>query len=325
METFKTILIFGGSGCLGNFVIEKIINNNDVQSILNYSRDDHKHWKMDNHFSSKKLNHVVGDVVDKTMVSKTVINLDPELIIIMSALKHVDRCELNTNACINTNLLGTKNIIDSVEENQKILKNLKTILFISTDKACSPLNTYGMCKSISENLMIDASRKINRFKFITLRYGNVLNSTSSIIPAIQDIIKNGKRLKITDERMTRYFMTLDDCYDLINYSLTYGESGDIVIPKLPAMRIIDILKIFSNIHNVPIDYVGLRPGEKLHESLINESQSMMTLEKMGFYHIIPFYKGIQNNELFEYRSDQNILSIEELEKRLRLFGLIENK
>ena len=322
MDKFKTILIFGGSGCLGNFIINKIIQNDLIESIFNFSRDDHKHWRMDQSFNNKKLKHIVGDVADKEAVRNTIIHINPDLIVIMSALKHVDRCELNTNACLRTNLYGTKNILDVVEEKHNELHNLKTVLFISTDKACSPINIYGMCKSMSENLMIDMSRKLENIKFITLRYGNVLNSTSSIIPGIMNAINDGKKLKITDNRMTRYFMTLDDCYQLINHSLINGSSGDIIIPKLPAMKIIDILEIFAKKYNVEIENIGLRPGEKLHESLINESQSLLTNSKNNYYHILPYYKGIQSQDVFEYRSDQNILTKEELNKKLNELGYL---
>lgn len=316
MEDYSSVFLFGGSGCLGNFIISKYIQNKNIDIFYNFSRDDHKHWNMDNIYNSPKLKHIIGDIYDINAIENALFSTDPKLIIIMSALKHVDRCEDNPDACLNVNLIGIKNILNTLTKYQNILSNLKSVLFISTDKACSPINIYGMCKSIAEKLISAAAIQNKRVKFVTLRYGNVLNSTSSILPNVRQKINQGKNLKITDERMTRYFMTLEDCEQLINYSLLQAKSGEIVIPKLPAMKILDFLSIFAEKYNVQIENVGLRPGEKLHESLINENQSLMTIDDDKYYRILPYREGIQNSNPFEYRSDQNILSKNQLRERL---------
>ena len=178
-------------------------------------------------------------------------------------MKHIDKAEYESNECINTNLLGTQNVLNCIETHKDQLTNLKQVCFVSTDKACSPVNLYGMTKSLSECLMVEKSKFIKSIKFICVRYGNVLNSRGSIIPLLHKIGKNKlyKNYKITDRRMTRFVMTLEQSVKLIEHALVYGENGDIVIPKLISCKIIDMLTIFSEKYKKPIIDGELRPGE----------------------------------------------------------------
>ena len=167
----KRILIFGGTGSLGNKLNERYIDNN---VIYNFSRDEHKHWKMRLNFKNhKNLNFIIGNVADRIRVKESIKRIKPDIIIIACAMKHIEQCEINTNESLNTNMLGTKYILDSIEDNLNILTNLETVLFVSSDKACSPINNYGMAKGLSETFLIEKANFVKDIKFVNVRYGNV--------------------------------------------------------------------------------------------------------------------------------------------------------
>jgi len=320
----KKIIIFGGTGSLGNALVDKYLSNNEIYL---YSRDESKHWKISldrNH--PKNLHFVIGDIRDKNKVCQTMIRINPDIIIIAAAMKHIDKCEFETNESIETNLIGTKNILDGIETHKLLLTNLKATCFVSTDKACSPVNVYGMCKAISETLIIEKAKYIKDFKFVAVRYGNVLNSRGSIIPMLHTIGENKdiKEFKLTDERMTRFVMTLEQSVDLIEHALLHAESGDIVIPKLISLNVKDLLDIFSEIYNKPVIMSGLRPGEKLLESLINETQSArLKFHKDGWMYIKPTYSKIEFNiNVRDYNSTINPLNKNELKEYLKNLNLI---
>ena len=321
----KKILIFGGSGSLGNKIIDRYLKNN---IIVNYSRDECKHWKMKlNYHSNPNLKFIIGDIRDKNRVKQAIQREKPNIIIIAAAMKHIDQCEFATHECIQTNLIGVKNILDTVdEEKEELSKYLETVCFINTDKACSPVNIYGMAKAISETLMVEKSLYIKEFKFVTVRYGNVLNSRGSIIPILHDLgnDKMVPEFKLTHENMTRFVMTLDESVDLIEHAIINGGSGDIVIPKLISMNVKDLIEIFCEIYDKPYKITGLRPGEKMLESLINDTQSMRIIQdEKGYYFIKPTYiDKILNNDPKEFNSTMNPLNKVELKKYLVNLKLI---
>lgn len=276
---------------------------------------------------NKNITYIIGNINDKPKIIQTLIRHNFDIIILAAALKHIEKCEYETNECINTNLLGTKTVLDSIEENQYILTNLKQVCFVSTDKACSPVNIYGMSKAISEGLMVEKSRYINNIKFVCVRYGNVLNSRGSIIPILHNIGRNPEieHYTLTHPDMTRFVMTLEQSVDLIDHAILNADSGDIVIPKLTSCRVKDLIEIFSELYNKPIKTGSLRPGEKLLESLINETQSLRIISnKDGYTYIQPNYKEIPvqdtsvdynsklypltKNELFLFLSKLKLLS-----------------
>jgi UDP-N-acetylglucosamine 4,6-dehydratase len=322
----KTILLFGGTGSLGYEIVKRYIANN---IIINYSRDECKHWKMKLDFNNNKnLSFIIGDVINKSKVEESILRIKPNIIIIASAMKHIDQCEYNSDQSLNTNLLGVKNILDMIEiHKNNLASHLETILFVSSDKACSPINVYGMCKAISENLVIEKSYYVRNFKFVNIRYGNVLNSRGSIIPLLHTIgnDKSKTHFTLTNENMTRFVMTLEQSVDLIEHTILNGESGDIVIPKLVSMRVKDLVEIFSEKYNKPILVTGIKPGEKLLESLINESQSAR-LEINGDYthikSIFNFNKTIIEEQLHDYNSKINPLSKNELKEYLNNLNLL---
>ena len=321
----KIILIFGGTGSLGNKLNEKYIDDN---IIYNFSRDEHKHWKMRLKFKShENLKFIIGNVFDKYKVNETIKRIKPDIIIIASAMKHIEQCEIHTSESLKTNLIGTQNILDSIEDNLKLLTNLKVTIFVSTDKACSSINNYGMTKALSETLMIEKAHYIKNIKFVNVRYGNVLNSNGSIIPRLHMMGKDEKYKEffLTHENMTRFVMTLEQSVDLIEYAIINGDSGDTIISELVSMKVKDLIEIFSEKYNKPYIITGLRSGEKLLESLINETQSGRIVKQNKYTHIksvLTYNKEIDSSKLLDYNSTINPLSKEELKEYLIELNLI---
>lgn len=318
----KTILIFGGSGSLGNELITRYITNN---MIINYSRDECKHWKMGLKYKSKNLDFIVGDIRDNNRVENSIIRVNPNIIIIAAALKHIDKCEYAVNECLLTNCIGPMNVLNSIEKNINNLTNLESVVFVSTDKACSPVNAYGMAKALAEKIMVEKSLYLKNIKFVCVRYGNVLNSRGSIIPILH---KQGKdkdvlQYTLTHPDMTRFVMTLEQSVDLIEHAIICGESGDIVIPSLTSMKVKDLMEIFSEKYNKPIAIGELRPGEKMLESLINETQSMSMVKGNNYYYIKPSYKNIcKPKNAMDYNSKINPMNREELREYLNKLNLL---
>ena len=326
MISNNKILLFGGTGSLGYEIVKRYIDNN---IIYNYSRDECKHWKMKlDYNNNKNLNFIIGDIINRDKIEETLLRIKPNIIIIASAMKHIDQCEYNTDQSLNTNLLGVKNVLDLVEKHQILLDGtLQTVLFVSSDKACSPINVYGMCKALSETLVIEKSYYVKQFKFVNIRYGNVLNSRGSIIPLLHTIGSDDskKMFTLTNDKMTRFVMTLEQSVDLIEHTLINGESGDTVIPKLISMNVKDLVELFSEKYNKPIKITGLKPGEKLLESLINKTQSGRIKINGEYTHIKSIYsfnESIDETSLNDYNSKINPLNKEELREYLNKLILL---
>jgi UDP-glucose 4-epimerase len=234
----------------------------------------------------------------------------------MAALKHIDRCEYAIDECIKTNSMGPINVVNAVEKNNDRLINLEVVVMVSTDKACEPTNVYGMAKALAESAIVEKSLYVNNRKFVNIRYGNVLNSRGSIIPILHEKgrDKDVKEFTLTHEDMTRFVMTLEQSVELIEYAAEFGESGDTVIPKLISLKLIDLMQIFSEKYNKPVRVTGLRPGEKMLESLISETQAMRLVKKdNGYMHIKPPYQNLLVlDDVHNYNSKINPLSKDEL-------------
>lgn len=322
----KTMLIFGGTGSLGYEWNKTHMENN---LLYNFSRDENKHWEMRLHFNHHPHIHfIVGNVADQQAVEQAIMRVNPHIIIIASAMKHIDQCEINTHESLKTNLLGTKHILDTVERHKSELINLETVVFVSSDKACNPINNYGLCKAMSETLVIEKAFYVPDIKFVNVRYGNVLNSRGSIIPLLHKIGQDPKKqyFTLTNEHMTRFVMTLQQSVNLINYAILNGESGDTVIPQLVSLKIVDLLELFSEKYGKPIKMVGLRSGEKYLEALINETQSGRIKVNGEYTHIKSAIKYPDSffpiEELKEYNSHINPLNKEELKAYLKSLELI---
>lgn len=321
-------LIFGGTGSLGKKLIERLLPGN---SVAVYSRDEAKHWTIRNEILGSKLverkdalRFFVGDVRDPARVREVIKQYNPNIIIVAAALKQVDTCELSPTESIMTNLIGTQNVVTAANDHPT--KDLQKVLFVSTDKACSPVNVYGMCKSISERVVSSqALTSVSGIRFLCVRYGNVLESRGSIIPLFRSQAESSEHLTVTDPEMTRFVMTLDNSVDLIQNALTLGETGDTWIPKIPAMKIGDLAEIFSEIYKKPIKLIGLRPGEKQHEDLINESESVRThpTPNGSHYVIKPAANAKQDGHRFTYSSNDDVMTKPKLLVFLTKLGILD--
>lgn len=313
----KRILLFGGSGSLGNKFIQTQIDKNEI---INYSRDECKHWKMSLKQKTEKLSFVIGDIRDPLRVENSILRIQPQIIVIMAALKHIDRCEYAIEECVKTNYQGPMNVMNAVEANLDRLPSLETVVFVSTDKACEPTNMQGMAKALAEGVTVEKSLHIHRVKFVNIRQGNVLNSRGSIIPILHEKGNDPavKEFTLTHKDMTRFVMTLEQSVELIEHAILQAESGDTVIPSLISCRLQDLMEIFSEKQNKPIRITGLRPGEKLLESLISETQSMRLVKgPRGQMQIKPAQKNTVSIEpVRNQNSFTNPLSKDELKTML---------
>ena len=314
--TNQTIIIFGGTGSLGKTLISRLYKKN---KLIVYSRDEAKHWTIKNELKNQKnIKFVIGDIRDQERVDKVFLEFNPSIAIIASALKQVDTCEQSPFESIKTNILGINNVIDSTVRYADRLKKLNSVLLVSTDKACSPSNVYGMSKALAERLVTSPSNKNTNTKYIAVRYGNVLESRGSILPLFRFQAEFKKHLTVTHTNMTRFIMTLEESVDLIVSALLGAKSGELWLPKLKSMKIIDLAEIFSEQYSKPIRIVGIRPGEKLHEDLISYSESMRVRVKNSIYIMQSSLKNINlNKKMFNYSSNQDLVSKKELKTYLQ--------
>jgi len=323
MISNKKVLLFGGSGSLGKKFIDTYIANN---TITNYSRDECKHWEMSLHYKTPNLKFIIGDIRDSNSVENAILREQPHIIVVMAALKHIDRCEYAIYECLQTNCMGPMNVLNAIEKNNDRLMNLECTVMVSTDKACEPTNVYGMAKGLAESAFVEKSLYIKNRKFVNIRYGNVLNSRGSIIPILHEKGRDPevKEFTLTHEDMTRFVMTLEQSIALIEYAITIGESGDTIIPKLISMKLLDLMEIFSEKYNKPVKITGLRPGEKMLESLISETQAMRLVKTdAGYMHIKPGYKNVLVTEdIQNYNSKLNPLTKEKLREFMDNLKLI---
>jgi UDP-N-acetylglucosamine 4,6-dehydratase len=301
----KTILIIGGTGALGKTLTERYHLDNNIVIL---SRDEHKHVDMSRIYPNVK--YCIGDVKDKDSLLQAISDYKPEIIINTAALKHVPVCESNPYESVKTNIIGHRNLIECISVcNHQI----ETLLFISTDKACSPTNVYGMCKAISERLYIDLANKQDKIKVVLCRYGNVLESTGSVIPYFKKLLQSGAtQLPITHKDMTRFLLTLKEAVDLIEWAYTHKEShGNIVVPNIKSLKITDIARALGKVYghdNINLNYVGIRFGEKLHEAMISETESFRTKCYEGYYMIT---NNIISEQSWSFTSDQTLMNEEE--------------
>lgn len=327
----KVVLITGGTGFLGRALTKEVLKYNP-QSIRLFSRDEVKHYKCQEMFSyDEKLRNLIGDVRDYERLKKAFEGVD--IVIHAAALKRLDILEYNVEESIKTNILGTLNVINAALE-----KNVEKAIFVSTDKACSPVNTYGACKFVSERIFTESnySKGKRRTIFSCVRYGNVLESTGSVIPFFEQKIKDGEPIPLTDENMTRFIISPEQAVDLIMDALTYGIGGEIFVPQLPAFKITDLIKILDEKHGIKseIKMIGIRPGEKIHELMINESEILRTYKFKNRYVITSSIQkqteaeyvknGIKLDpkQMKEYCSCDAVISRDEIHKLFKDLGLL---
>lgn len=317
--TNKKLLIFGGTGYLGGALISHYAHSNDV---MIYSRDEAKHWNMLQKFPQYRIRSFIGDCRDEDRVKDALLTFEPDIVFIVSALKQIPFCEIHPYESVQTNIYGVYNVIHSCAK----IPTLEKCLFISSDKACSPLNVYGMCKAISEKTMTAMSEQCNnQTKFLTVRYGNVIDSTGSVLPLFRMQCRNKTNITITSPEMTRFIMIYEDSLRLIDHALDNGNSGDIWIPILSSMRVKDLADIFSEKFGVKISDIGIRPGEKIHEELINVSEGYRTNRFGDYYVIKPCFTNLISSvtkNVLTYDSSQDIFTKEQLSDYLNKHNLL---
>jgi UDP-N-acetylglucosamine 4,6-dehydratase/UDP-glucose 4-epimerase len=299
----KTILITGGTGSLGQALTKRLLEMGP-KAIRIFSRNESKQIEMENIFKDDRLRFFLGDVRDLPRLNKAVEDVD--FVFHAAALKHVPKIEYNPFEAIKTNILGSENIINAC-----LINNVEKAVCISTDKAVSPLNIYGATKLLMEKLFVTANNYLNkekyRTKFFAVRYGNVLGSSGSVIPLFINQIKSKKKISITDTRMTRFSITMDEALDFIFHATKLGVGSEIFVPKLRAYSLADVKEaLFEMLENTGEENIGIRPGEKLHETLINSEEIRYSWEIDNMYMIsnpeimktYPSAKKIENMEIY---------------------------
>lgn len=277
----KNILITGGTGSFGKKYTKILLEKYTPNKIIIYSRDELKQYEMAQEYNDKCMRYFIGDVRDEARLKKA--TKDVDFIIHAAALKHVPIAEYNPMECIKTNINGAQNVIDAAIEN-----GVSKVIALSTDKAANPVNLYGATKLASDKLFVAANNLVGTqdTKFSVVRYGNVIGSRGSVVPFFKKLINEGvKELPITDEKMTRFFITLEDGVNFVLKNFERMQGGEIFIPKIPSMKIVDMAKAIAP--NLPHQIIGIRPGEKLHEIMCPADDSHLTLEFEDHYVIKP--------------------------------------
>ena len=280
----QSILITGGTGSFGQHCVRVLLSRYRPKQIIIYSRDELKQYEMQYLFDSKEMRFVIGDVRDADRLKVAMQGVD--YVIHAAALKHVPAAEYNPIECVKTNIYGAQNVMTAAFE-----CNVKKVIALSTDKAANPINLYGATKLASDKLFVAANnmRGTHQTIFSVVRYGNVVGSRGSVVPYFKKLIAEGKKyLPVTDDRMTRFWITLPQGVDFVLRSLETMQGGEIFVPKLPSIRILDLAIAIAPDH--PIQIIGIRPGEKLHEVMCPAHDSRLTLAFNDHYVIQPSIK-----------------------------------
>ena len=293
----KKILITGGTGSLGQALTRRLLKEK-VDTIRIFSRNEEKQVFMENKFHDKRLRFLLGDINDLERLKRAFEDID--IVFHAAALKHVPKIEYNPFEAIKTNVIGSQNVIDAC-----LHADVERAIAIGTDKAVSPLNTYGATKLLMEKLFVTANNYINplkhRTKFIAFRYGNVFGSSGSVVPIFIEQIQQKQKVTITDSQMTRFSITMDEALDFILNATTYGQGSEIFVPKMRSYNIMNVAdSLQSLIGNYGQEVIGIRPGEKLHEVLINEDEIRHTWEYNGMYVVTnPHYTKFHGKKIQE--------------------------
>jgi len=277
----KTIFITGGTGSFGKKYVKTLLKKYNPKKIVVYSRDELKQFEMKQEFDDHRMRYLIGDVRDKERLTNAMIGID--FVIHAAALKHVPIAEYNPMECIKTNIHGAENVIQAALHN-----NVEKVMALSTDKAANPINLYGATKLASDKLFVAANNMAgkNRTRFAVVRYGNVVGSRGSVVPFFKKLVNQGaEELPITHVDMTRFWITLQDGVDFVLKNFERMQGGEIFIPKIPSMRILDLAKSIAP--ELKTKLIGIRPGEKLHETMCPADDSHLTYEFNDHFVIAP--------------------------------------
>jgi UDP-N-acetylglucosamine 4,6-dehydratase/5-epimerase len=308
-----TILVTGGTGSFGNAFVERVLDTwNDV-TIRIYSRDELKQSEMQARLADPRLRFLIGDVRDRARMSRAVQGCD--VVVHAAAMKQVPACEYNPFEAVRTNVLGAQHVVDAAIDSR-----VPHVVALSTDKAVNPVNLYGATKLCAEKIFVqgNAYAAQSTTRFACVRYGNVVGSRGSVIPVFRKQLEERGRITITDERMTRFWITLPQAVDLVLHALDHMEGGEIFIPKIPSMRVVDLARAMAP--GVEWDVIGIRPGEKLHELLLTSDESRHAIDTGGNYVILPEHpwwtdhmgqRGESLADGFVYSSETNTAWLDE--------------
>ena len=294
----KRILVIGGTGSLGKTLIRHMLTGKmgKARRITVFSRDEAKQHYMRLDYLQRRvatdeimyqnfqdlLQFRIGDIRDYPSVHQSV--RDADIIIQAAALKQVPSCEYFPFEAVRTNIIGAQNLVRSVMENHN---SVETVVGISTDKACKPINVMGMTKAIMERIFVEANLRSAKSRFVCVRYGNVIASRGSVVPLFLDQIANGGPVTVTTRDMTRFLLSLDEAAETVFAAIRSALAGETYIPRVKAARIMDVAEVLINGRDIPMTFVGIRPGEKIHEIMISEEEIYRTIERDGYYVICP--------------------------------------
>ncbi len=319
----------GGTGSLGQTLVRRLLTGEMGMParITVFSRDEAKQHYMRLEYLHKKaatddviyqdsydlLNFRIGDVRDYSSLLAAMREAD--VVFNAAALKQVPSCEYFPFEAVLTNIYGAENVARAVRENNLPVER---VIGISTDKACKPINVMGMTKALQERILIEANRDCPQTSFTCVRYGNVIASRGSIVPLFVELVRKNQPLTVTLPEMTRFLLSLDRAVDTVFACLRDGKRGETYIPRVPAARITDVAKALMGNKDLPIVYTGIRPGEKIHEIMVSEEEIYRTVERNGYYVIMPVLPELREKEEFtpaltsEYSSKDDNISVEEL-------------
>jgi UDP-glucose 4-epimerase len=307
MFTNKTLLITGGTGSFGNAVLNRFLDT-DIKEIRIFSRDEKKQDDMRHRLKNPKVKFYIGDVRDKRSLDGAMLGVD--YVFHAAALKQVPSCEFFPMQAVQTNVMGTENVLDSA-----IQHGVKNVLVLSTDKAAYPINAMGISKAMMEKVAIAKARSLGENSLTTIcctRYGNVMASRGSVIPLWIDQLKAGQPITITDPNMTRFMMTLNDAVDLVIYAFQHGINGDLFVQKAPAATLQVLAQALMELYKIPaqIKVIGTRHGEKLYETLVTREE-MAKSEDMGNYYRIPADNRDLNYDKYFVEGQEELATIED--------------
>lgn len=323
----KAILITGGTGSFGRKFTQSLFANANPREVVIFSRDEFKQFEMAKQFPPSKypIRYFIGDIRDQERLLRAFTNID--VVVHAAALKQVPALESNPFEAVKTNVLGAQNIVEAALD-----RNVKKVIAVSTDKAVNPINLYGATKLAMEKIIIAANAYVRYrdISFSVVRYGNVVGSRGSVIPFYCELIQQGQyELPVTDERMTRFWITLDQGVALVLKAINEAGAGEVLIPKIPSMKVTDLVAAMPR--KCTYKMVGIRPGEKLHECLVGEDEGRNTVDRGDHYVVLPQFPmhhkaagretGVRVTEGFEYNSDSNEhwLTVEELKSMISEF------
>ena len=335
----KRVLVTGGTGSLGKVLVKRLLSGElgMPQKVIVFSRDEAKQHAMRIAYQQKQaatdeiiyrdyaqlLDFFIGDVRDFNSIAAVLCDVD--IVFNAAALKQVPTCEYHPFEAVQTNIYGAENIVRAIRQHHL---PVETVVGISTDKACKPVNVMGMTKAIQERILLSANLTCTKTRFVYVRYGNVLASRGSVIPLFHDQIKQAGPVTITTTDMTRFLMSLDQSVDTIFSALQEANKGEIYIPKVPAAKVTDLADVLIDSRPIDVQVTGIRPGEKIHEILVSEEEANRTISRGKYYVILPLLPELrmpaQDQEPLtkEYSSADSIAGKAEVEDLLRRHQLL---